>query len=98
MSVKEYLDGFMHIQISTNSTNEDERKYLFGGADVVTIEEMKKEFNNMPNGKLPDPSKNKNKTNFNKLMNIQCEKKFINIKFNLIKNQTDFFIFKMSLF
>ena len=38
MSVKEYLDGFMHIQISTNSTNEDERKYLFGGADVVTIE------------------------------------------------------------
>lgn len=49
MSVKEYLDGFMHIQISTNSTNEDERKYLFGGADVVTIEEMKREFNNMPN-------------------------------------------------
>ena len=47
--IKEYLDGFMHIQISTNSTNEDERKYLFGGADVVTIEEMKKEFNNMPN-------------------------------------------------
>lgn len=49
MSVKEYLDGFMHIQISTNSTNEDERKYLFGGADVVTIEEMKREFNNIPN-------------------------------------------------
>ena len=48
-TVKEYLDGFMHIQISTNSTNEDERKYLFGGADVVTIEEMKREFNNMPN-------------------------------------------------
>ena len=42
MPTKEYLDGFMHIQISTNSTNEDERKYLFGGADVVTIEEMKK--------------------------------------------------------
>ena len=49
MSVKEYLDGFMHIQISTNSTNEEERKYLFGGANVVTIEEMKQAFNNMPN-------------------------------------------------
>lgn len=49
MPVKEYLDGFMHIQISTNSTNEEERKYLFGGADVVTIEEMKKEFNHIQN-------------------------------------------------
>lgn len=49
MSVKEYLDGFMHVQISTNSTNEDERRLLFGGANVVTIEEMKREFNNIPN-------------------------------------------------
>jgi 23S rRNA (adenine2503-C2)-methyltransferase len=49
MSVKEYLDGFLHIQISTNSTNEEQRKELFGGADVVTIEEMKKEFNDIPN-------------------------------------------------
>lgn len=49
MSAKEYLDGFMHVQISTNSTNEDERRELFGGADVVTIEEMKKYFNNIPN-------------------------------------------------
>ncbi|WP_373262195.1 hypothetical protein [Hungatella hathewayi] len=49
MSVKESLDGFMHIQISTNSTDEEERRYLFGGANVVTIDEMKKEFNNIPN-------------------------------------------------
>lgn len=49
MFTKAFLDGFMHIQISTNSTNEDERKFLFGGANVVTIDEMKKEFNNMPN-------------------------------------------------
>lgn len=49
MEVKNYLDGFMHIQISTNSTNEDERKHLFGGQDVVTIEEMKQEFNDLPN-------------------------------------------------
>lgn len=49
MSVKAYLDGFLHIQISTNSTNEDQRRELFGGADVVTIEEMKKEFNDLPN-------------------------------------------------
>jgi len=49
MNVKEYLDGFLHIQISTNSTNEDQRKELFGGANVVTIEEMKKEFNSLHN-------------------------------------------------
>lgn len=49
MLVKEYLDGFMHIQISTNSTNEEQRKNLFGGANVVTIEEMKKEFNFISN-------------------------------------------------
>jgi 23S rRNA (adenine2503-C2)-methyltransferase len=49
MYTKAYLDGFMHIQISTNSTNEDERRALFGGANVVTIEEMKKEFNYLPN-------------------------------------------------
>lgn len=49
MSAKEYLDGFMHIQISTNSTNEEERRMLFGGQDVITIEEMKKNFNGIPN-------------------------------------------------
>lgn len=49
MSVKDYLDGFLHIQISTNSTNENQRRDLFGGADVVTIDEMKREFNNIKN-------------------------------------------------
>lgn len=49
MPAKECLDGFMHVQISTNSTDEDERRALFGGADVVTIEEMKAAFNGMPN-------------------------------------------------
>jgi adenine C2-methylase RlmN of 23S rRNA A2503 and tRNA A37 len=49
MSAKEYLDGFMHVQISTNSTNEEQRRELFGGENVVTIEEMKQHFNNMPN-------------------------------------------------
>jgi 23S rRNA (adenine2503-C2)-methyltransferase len=49
MNVKEYLNGFLHIQISTNSTNEEQRKYLFGGADVITIEEMKQNLNNIPN-------------------------------------------------
>lgn len=49
MPAKEFLDGFMHIQISVNSTNEEERKFLFGGADVVTLEEMKRAFNGLPN-------------------------------------------------
>ena len=49
MTTKAYLDGFLHVQISTNSTNEDQRRELFGGANVVTIEEMKREFNGLPN-------------------------------------------------
>ena len=49
MPVKELLDGFMHIQISVNSTNEDERKFLFGGADVATLKEIQSAFNGLPN-------------------------------------------------
>ena len=49
MNIKSYLDGFMHIQISVNSTNEDERRLLFGGADVITLNELKHHMNNQPN-------------------------------------------------
>ena len=49
MEVKEYLNGFMHVQLSINSTNEDQRKVLFGGVDVVTLDEIKKNFNNLKN-------------------------------------------------
>jgi len=41
MEVKENnYDGFLHFQISVNSTNESKRKELFGGADVLGIEEI----------------------------------------------------------
>jgi len=33
-------NGFLHFQISCNSTSEQQRKYLFGGAEVYTIEEI----------------------------------------------------------
>lgn len=49
MAAKEYLDGFMHIQISTNSTNEEERQRLFGGAQVYSIKEIANIMNNVPN-------------------------------------------------
>ena len=41
LDVKEnWYDGFLHFQISVNSTDENKRKELFGGADVLTIEEI----------------------------------------------------------
>jgi 23S rRNA (adenine2503-C2)-methyltransferase len=35
-----FYKGNLHLQISCNSTDEDQRKVLFGGADVMTIEEV----------------------------------------------------------
>ena len=39
-SVKRGFGGFLHFQISVNSTDEEKRKELFGGADVLTIKEI----------------------------------------------------------
>jgi 23S rRNA (adenine2503-C2)-methyltransferase len=39
------FDGFLHFQISVNSTDEEVRKILFGNADVLTIEEIVKYIN-----------------------------------------------------
>jgi 23S rRNA (adenine2503-C2)-methyltransferase len=41
---KEY-DGRLHLQISCNSTDEKQRRKLFGGAKVLTIEEVVKYIN-----------------------------------------------------
>ncbi len=35
-----YFDGFLHFQISCNSTDEVVRRKLFGGADVLTLKEI----------------------------------------------------------
>jgi 23S rRNA (adenine2503-C2)-methyltransferase len=40
-----YFDGFMHFQVSCNSTDEDTRRKLFGGASVVPIEDVIKFVN-----------------------------------------------------
>ena len=41
IAVKESIyNGFLHFQISCNSTDEDIRKQLFNGADVLTIKEI----------------------------------------------------------
>lgn len=46
VEVKEkYFDGFLHLQLSCNSTDESVRKTLFGGAQVMPIEEMIKYLN-----------------------------------------------------
>src|SRR3989344_5754620 len=36
---KDY-DGYLHLQISCNSTDEDKRRELFAGADVLSLEEV----------------------------------------------------------
>jgi 23S rRNA (adenine2503-C2)-methyltransferase len=41
IAVKEFgHSGFLHFQISCNSTDEEKRRALFGGADVLTLEEI----------------------------------------------------------
>lgn len=42
---EKYFDGFLHFQISCNSTDEECRKKLFGGADVLTIKEIIEHIN-----------------------------------------------------
>lgn len=42
---EEVFNGFMHLQISCNSTNEKQRKQLFGGASVIPISEIIKIIN-----------------------------------------------------
>lgn len=47
MEIKEnHYDGFLHFQISCNSTDEEKRKELFGGADVLTLKEIIEYINN----------------------------------------------------
>ena len=41
----EALDGFLHFQISCNSTDEGVRKDLFGGADVLPLEDVIRHVN-----------------------------------------------------
>jgi len=37
---EEFYNGCLHLQVSCNSTDEDKRRDLFGGADVLTIDEV----------------------------------------------------------
>jgi group I intron endonuclease len=77
------------LNTKTNSNTDDKpelnKELVDNDSNDINLEILETEFNNMPNGKLPDPSKNKNKVNFYKLMNIQCENKFINIKLSKIE-------------
>ena len=41
INIKENIySGFLHLQLSVNSTSEDMRKYLFGGASVMPLESI----------------------------------------------------------
>jgi len=42
---EKHYDGFLHFQISCNSTDEDYRRQLFGEADVLTIKEVVQHIN-----------------------------------------------------
>lgn len=45
---EEDFDGFLHFQLSINSTDEKKRKELFGGADVATLADIIKHITDMP--------------------------------------------------
>jgi 23S rRNA (adenine2503-C2)-methyltransferase len=45
LAMKDWYNGFLHFQISANSTDENIRKQLFGGADVLGLEEIVKYIN-----------------------------------------------------
>lgn len=48
IEVKENMyNGHLHFQISCNSTDEDKRRELFGGANVLSIEEIVNTINNL---------------------------------------------------
>ena len=44
---EKYFGGFLHFQVSCNSTDENMRRKLFGGADVFTIEEVVSRVNKL---------------------------------------------------
>lgn len=49
MDVKEnYYGGFLHFQISCNSTDEGKRRELFGGADVLPVKDVVSVINSLP--------------------------------------------------
>lgn len=50
-----YFDGFLHFQVSCNSTDEEVRKELFGGANVTPLEDVIRIVNNW---KTPKDIKN----------------------------------------
>lgn len=45
---EEVCDGFLHFQVSCNSTNEEERSRLFGGGAVLPLEKVIKIVNEFP--------------------------------------------------
>ena len=41
INIKESIyNGFLHLQLSVNSTNEEKRKFLFGGANVMPLQDI----------------------------------------------------------
>jgi len=52
MEVKEeYFNGYLHFQLSVNSTDEKIRKKLFGGAEVASLENIIESFRGYPKPK-----------------------------------------------
>lgn len=63
-----------------NPNTKPDKELTDKDSNDIDLETLETELNSLPDGKLPNPGKNKSKSIFNKFVKIQCENKFINIK------------------
>ncbi|GAA5794694.1 hypothetical protein HPULCUR_000039 [Helicostylum pulchrum] len=78
-----YSNSLVNTKSDSNTDNPNtkpDKELTDKDSNDIDLETLETELNSLPDGKLPDPSKNKSKSIFNKFIKIQCEKKFINIK------------------
>lgn len=83
-----YSNNLVNTKSNSNTDNSNtkpDKELTDNDSNDINLETLETELNSLPNGKLPDPSKNKNKANFNKLARIPCENKFIDIKSSKIE-------------
>lgn len=78
-----YSNSLVNTKSDSNTDNPNtkpDKELTDKDSNDIDLETLETELNSLPDGKLPDPSKNKSKSIFNKFIKIQCENKFINIK------------------
>lgn len=97
-----YSNNLVNTKSDSNIDNlntKSDKELTDKDSNDIDLKNLKTELNSLPNGKLPDPSKNKYKSILNKFVKIQCENKFINIKssriniLSYLKNKSGIYIF-----